>query len=88
MTPNDEPMSGAQEIKVSIETGFCTIVGTVHLPAMAYRGRLSDLLNQKGRFLNVIDATVYCPRDAKEPAYSAPYLAVNLGSIDVVRPLQ
>lgn len=88
MPPNDEPTSGAQEIKVSIETRDCTIVGTVHLQAMAYRGRLSDQLNQKERFLNVTNATVYSPRDASEPAYSAPYLAVNLGRIDIVRPLE
>lgn len=88
MTPNDEATSGTQQVKIGIETGLCIIVGTVFVPATGYHGRLSDLLNQKGRFLSVTDATVYCPRDAQEPVYTASYLAVNLNSIDIVRPVE
>ena len=82
------PISGAEKIKVSIDTATCTITGMVHPPAIAYRSRLSDLLNQKSAtFLSVTDATVYSPRGSSEPAYTAPYIAVSLGSIEMVRPL-
>lgn len=78
-----------EKIRVSIETCSSTIVGTVHKPAQAYRSRLSDLLNQKGaNFLSVTDAAVYRQDDFAEPAYSTPYLAVNLASIEMVRPLE
>ncbi|MHB9112273.1 MAG: DUF6812 domain-containing protein [Thermoleophilia bacterium] len=74
---------------MSIETCNSTIVGTVHKPAQAYRSRLSDLLNQKdANFLSVTDAAVYRQDDLAEPAYSTAYLAVNLSSIQMVRPLE
>lgn len=89
MSPTDAPFQSTEQIKVSIETPSCTIVGTVHPPAIAYRSRLSDLLNQKGAvFLNVTDVTVYVPRDSDKPAYTTSYLAVNVSSIDMVRPLE
>lgn len=76
-------------IRVSIETKNCTIVGTVHPPALAYRSRLSDLLNQKEMaFLSVTDAAVYSSGNPEEPAYSTPYVAVNLMSVVTVRPLE
>ncbi|MBE0428579.1 MAG: hypothetical protein IBX61_01750 [Thermoleophilia bacterium] len=81
-------VASTERIKVSIETRTSTIVGTVHLPAVEYRSRLSDLLTQQGTvFLNVTDATVYTPRDAENPSYKTSYLAVNLGGIEIVRPL-
>jgi len=83
------PKLKTEKIRVSIETSGCTIVGTVHTPAIAYRSRLSDLLNQKEAiFLSVTDAAVYRLDNMEEPAYSTPYLAVNLRSIDMVRPLE
>jgi hypothetical protein len=87
--PNNAQKMKTEKIRVSIETASCTIVGTVHTPAMSYRSRLSDLLNQKEvTFLSVTDAAVYRLDDMEEPAYSTPYLAVNLNSIEVVRPLE
>lgn len=78
-----------ERIRVSIETSSCTIVGTVHTTAVSYRSRLSDLLNQKdATFLSVTDAAVYRLDDMEEPAYSTPYIAVNLSSIEMVRPLE
>jgi hypothetical protein len=78
-----------EKIRVSIETISSTIVGTVHKPAQAYRSRLSDLLNQKeANFLSVTDAAVYRLDDLSEPSYSTPYLAVNLSTIEMVRPLE
>ncbi len=53
------------------------------------RSRLSDLLNQKeANFLSVTDAAVYRQDDLAEPSYSTPYIAVNLSSIEMVRPLE
>jgi len=83
------PRQRTEPVRVTIETSSCRIIGNVHPPAVAYRSRLSDLLNQKGAvFLNITDAIVYSPRDADEPAYSTPYIAVNLSSIEVVRPME
>lgn len=83
------PKLKTEKIRVSIEIGSCTIVGTVHTPAISYRSRLSDLLNQKeATFLSVTDAAVYRLDNMEEPAYSTPYLAVNLSSIEMVRPLE
>lgn len=83
------PKVKTEHIRVSIETRNCTIVGTVHPPALAYRSRLSDLLNQREMaFLSVTDVAVYTNDNLEEPAYSAPYLAVNLRSVDIVRPLE
>ncbi len=87
--PSDVPKIKTEKIRVSIETCSCTIVGTVHTPAVSYRSRLSDLLNQKeATFLSVTDAAVYRIDDMEEPAYATPYLAVNLASIEMVRPLE
>ncbi|MHB0914744.1 MAG: DUF6812 domain-containing protein [Thermoleophilia bacterium] len=78
-----------EKIRVSIETSSWTIVGTVHAPTSAYRSRLSDLLNQRdSTFLSVTDAAVYRSDDLLEPAYSTSYMAVNVTSIEVVRPLE
>lgn len=89
MNSAEPPIQHAERIKVSIETHGSTIIGTVHPPAIAYRSRLSDLLNQKGTvFLNVTDATVFSPKDATEPSYTTSYLAINLNCIDLVRPLE
>lgn len=78
-----------EKIRVSIETRSWTIVGTVHAPVSAYRSRLSDLLNQKETtFLSITDAAVYPRDDLSEPAYSTDYMAVNLLSIEIVRPLE
>lgn len=83
------PLQRTDPVRVTIETSHCTIVGYVHPPAVAYRSRLSDLLNQKGAvFLNITDADVYSPRDAAEPSYSTSYIAVNLSNIEVVRPME
>ena len=83
------PKVRTEKIRVSIETCSCTIVGTLHTPAISYRSRLSDLLNQKEiTFLSVTDAAVYRIDDMEEPAYATPYLAVNLSSIEMVRPLE
>lgn len=86
---DDVQREKTEKIRVSIETRNSTIVGTVHKPAQAYRSRLSDLLNQKeANFLSVTDAAVYRQDDFAEPAYSTAYLAVNLSSIEMVRPLE
>lgn len=87
--PGQPPHTNTEKIRVSIETCSCTIVGTVHTPATSYRSRLSDLLNQKeATFLSVTDAAVYRLDNMEEPAYATPYLAVNLNSIEMVRPLE
>lgn len=78
-----------EKIRVSIETRSWTIVGTVHAPVSAYRSRLSDLLNQKETsFLSVTDAAVFRSDDLENVAYSTHYMAVNLHTIEVVRPLE
>ncbi|MFA6000625.1 MAG: hypothetical protein WC828_00710 [Thermoleophilia bacterium] len=82
------PKVKTEHIRVNIETRSCAIIGTVHAPALAYRSRLSDLLNQKDAgFLSVTDASVYHFDNLKEPVYTTHYLAVNLDSIELVRPL-
>lgn len=87
--PGQPPRVNTEKIRVSIETSSCTIVGTVHTAAVSYRSRLSDLLNQKdATFLSVTDAAVYRLDDMEEPAYSTPFIAVNLSSIEMVRPLE
>lgn len=87
--PENEPKLKTEKIRVSIDTSSCTIVGTVHTPAISYRSRLSDLLNQQEAiFLSVTDVAVYKLDNMEEPAYSTPYLAVNLSSIEMVRPLE
>lgn len=89
MNSAEPPIQHTERVKVSIETRDSIIIGTVHPPAIAYRSRLSDLLNQKGTiFLNVTDATVFSPKDATEPSYSTAYIAINLISVDTVRPLE
>lgn len=88
-SPGEVHKVKTEKIRVSIETSSSTIVGTVHKPAQAYRSRLSDLLNQRdANFLSVTDAAVYRQGDFDEPAYSTAYLAVNLDSIEMVRPLE
>lgn len=78
-----------EKIRVSIETSSWTVVGTVHAPVSAYRSRLSDLLNQKeANFVSVTDAAVFPRDDLVEPAYSASYMAINVNSIETVRPLE
>ncbi|MFA5801694.1 MAG: hypothetical protein WC911_04370 [Thermoleophilia bacterium] len=82
------PKVKTEHIRVNIETRNCAIIGTVHTPAVAYRSRLSDLLNQKeAGFLSVTDASVYHFDNLKKPVYTTAYLAVNLNSIELVRPL-
>lgn len=77
-----------EHVRVLIETARFTIVGTVHPPALSYRSRLSDLLNQKEvAFLSVTEVTVYAAGDRERELYTAPYLAINLDSIDMVQPL-
>ncbi|MHB1389611.1 MAG: DUF6812 domain-containing protein [Thermoleophilia bacterium] len=90
MLTSDHPtQQHTERIKVSIETSSSTVIGIVHPPAIAYRSRLSDLLNQKGTiFVNVTEATVFTPKNATEPAYKTSYLAINLCCIETVRPLE
>ena len=77
-----------EQMRVNIETHHCAIIGTVHPPALAYRSRLSDLLNQReAGFLSVTDVSVYRFDNLEKPVYTAPYIAVSLNSIDLVRPL-
>ena len=74
------------DIAVSIDTCCHTIVGTVHPPSMAYRSRLSDLLNQKDvLFLSVTGALVYEKGKMEAPLYSAEFLAVNTRKIEMIR---
>ncbi len=87
--PDNGPKLKTEKIRVSIETRNWTVVGTVHTPAISYRSRLSDLLNQKEiTFLSVTDVNVYHVNDTEKPAYSTAYLAVSLDSIEIVRPLE
>lgn len=82
------PKMKTEHVRVVIETARFRVVGTVHPPALSYRSRLSDLLNQKEvAFLSVTDVTVYNPGDHKTALYTTPYLAINLDSIDMVQPL-
>jgi len=77
------------KIRVNIETQNCAIIGTVHPPALAYRSRLSDMLNQKDiSFISVTEVSVYRFENLEKPVYTAPYIAVNLASIELVRPLE
>lgn len=83
------PKMKTEHVRVVIETARFTVVGTVHPPALSYRSRLSDLLNQKEvTFLSVTDATVYAAGDRDRELYSTPYLAINLDSIEIVQPLE
>ena len=75
-----------EEIAVSIDTLGHRIIGTVHPPAMAYRSRLSDLLNQKDvLFLSVTAARVYEKDNLAEPLYQSDFLAVNTRMIEIIR---
>lgn len=65
------------------------IIGVVHPPAIAYKNRLSDLLNESdSAFLSVTDVEVYRLDNPEMLEYASPYLAVNLRSIDTVRQLE
>jgi hypothetical protein len=78
-----------EKIKVMIETSRYSIEGTVHPLAIAYRSRLSDLLNRKDiSFLSVTDVKVFNPDNPDVPDYTAPYLAVNTEQIQTIRPLE
>lgn len=82
------PKRKTEKIRVRIETARYSIVGTVHPPAKAYRSRLSDLLNQKEAvFLPVTDAEAYRHDNLSQPEFTASFLALNLNSVDMVRPL-
>jgi len=83
------PKMKTEKVKVSIETCCRTIIGTVHPPSLAYRSRLSDLLNQKDlAFLSVTDAEVYQTGHSEKPLFTSEYLAVNLEKIEIIRPLE
>lgn len=74
--------------KVEIDTRGHKIIGIVHLPTMAYRGRLSDLLNRKEvTFLSISDAQVYSKENLEKPGYTADYIAVNINNIEIVKQL-
>lgn len=78
-----------ENIKVRIETGRHIIIGTVHPPAVAYRSRLSDLLNQKEvSFISVTDVEVYQNGQPEAPLYSAAFLALNLRKIEMITPIE
>lgn len=88
MPESTGPKMKTEHVRVAIETARFTVVGTVHPPALSYRSRLSDLLNQKDvAFLSVTDVTVYDASNRERALYSTPYLAINLDSIDMVQPL-
>ena len=81
------PKMKTESIRVAIETCGHKIIGMVHPPSLAYRSRLSDLLNQPEiSFLSVTDAEVYA-REGSEMLYSTEYLSVNLRSVELIRPL-
>lgn len=83
------PKMKTENIQVSIETCKHRIVGTVHPPSLAYRSRLSDLLNQRDiSFLSVTEAEVYANNDAAELLYKTDFLSVNLSNIELIRPLE
>jgi hypothetical protein len=78
-----------ENIKVSIETSHRVIIGTVHPPAIAYKNRLSDLLNQsESAFLSVTDVEVFKRDNPDILEYTSPYVAVNIRSIETVRQLE
>ena len=82
------PKMKTENIQVSIETCSHRIVGTVHPPSLAYRSRLSDLLNQRDiSFLSVTEAEVYANSGAAELLYKTDFLSVNLSNIELIRPL-
>ena len=86
---SDGPKMKTESIKVSIETCCHMIVGIVHPPALAYRSRLSDLLNQKNiSFLSVTDVRVYRTSKPDELLYTTSFLAVNLSKIEMIRPME
>lgn len=83
------PKTKMENIRVSIETRCHTIVGMVHPPSLAYRSRLSDLLNQPEiSFLPVTGAVVYGKESDGQPLYSTEFILVNLNKIDLICPLE
>lgn len=89
MEPPENYRKQTERIRVRIETSRYAITGTVHPPAIAYRSRLSDLLNQKEAvFLSVTDVEASLLGDPSIVEYTTPFLAVNLNSIETVRPLE
>ncbi len=78
-----------ESIKARIETDRHVIVGTVHPPSIAYRSRLSDLINQKDiSFLSVTGADIYGAGQLEAPIISAAFLAVNLRKVEMITPVE
>lgn len=89
MEASEEYKKKTERIRVRIETSRHSIIGTVHPPAIAYRSRLSDLLNQKEAvFLPVTDVKAYPVENPDILEFEAPFVAINLNKIDSVRPLE
>lgn len=74
-------------IKIEARTDKYRIFGSLHLPHKSYKGRLSDLLNEKGLFLALTDVSIY-EGNSQEALYKCKFVALRKDSLDFVIPLE
>jgi len=81
------PVIKKNKVEVEIYTSNLKIVGDCYLPIEAYRGRLTDLLNEMGSgFIPVTRAEVY-RRNSDELINQAKCVVVNKNFIEAVLPI-
>lgn len=82
-----QPVIETKKIKVEMHTPNLRIVGYCHLPIEAYRGRLTDLLNEMGTsFIPITEAEVY-RRDSDKPFTKMECIMVGKNFIEAVLPI-
>lgn len=81
------PLVETRKINVEVYTPKFKIVGDCHLPIEAYRGRLTDLLNEMGvNFVPVTTAIIY-DRDTNCVVTKIGCAIVNRGYIELILPV-
>ena len=82
-----EKKNGARVIKkVVIHIRNHKIIGEIATHE-GYRGRLSDVMNEEKRFININDAEMFSLVDDK-PVYKVAFLCLNKDAIILVHPLE
>jgi len=71
-------------VKVTIVTKDCMITGSI-VKREGYRGRLSDIVNEDKRFINMTDAEIVF-NDASKAKQTLEFLCLNKDSIIMFYP--
>ncbi len=82
------PVIQKNKLAVEIYTSNLRIAGKCHLPIEAYRGRLTDLLNEMGyNFIPVTDAKIY-DRDSNKLIKNQECIVIGKNFIEAVLPAE